>query len=246
VRGLLVRARARLDEDAVTRWRVGARAAEALFVLPFVGTLLVALSTQHSGFFSFLVAEDSVLEWSQVAGFVLGTAFGVLVARRRWRAGERGLACLFFVFAVGCFFLAGEEISWGQRIIGFGTPESLRGANLQEEANLHDVSVARLAFKFVAIAIGLCGALLPWLPYVRTRAKASVVPPLFLTSAFLVLCGYNVGRLVFFPEGFFGGGEKNFVVGRFGEWPELCLAYALAAFAFLSWRALARPRPASG
>jgi len=45
-----------------------------------------------------------------------------------------GLALLFF-------FGAGEEISWGQRILGFETPETLAQVNKQEELNLHNLSV---------------------------------------------------------------------------------------------------------
>jgi hypothetical protein len=44
-----------------------------------------------------------------------------------------GLALLFF-------FGAGEEISWGQRILGFETPETLSEVNRQEEFNLHNLS----------------------------------------------------------------------------------------------------------
>lgn len=44
-----------------------------------------------------------------------------------------GLAAVFF-------FGAGEEISWGQRILGFATPESISEVNRQEEFNLHNLS----------------------------------------------------------------------------------------------------------
>jgi hypothetical protein len=37
------------------------------------------------------------------------------------------------------FFGFGEEISWGQRIFGWGTPESLQTANTQDETNLHNL-----------------------------------------------------------------------------------------------------------
>jgi hypothetical protein len=45
-----------------------------------------------------------------------------------------GLATLFF-------FGAGEEISWGQRILGFETPEVLTQINKQEEFNAHNLTV---------------------------------------------------------------------------------------------------------
>jgi hypothetical protein len=45
-----------------------------------------------------------------------------------------GLALLFF-------FGAGEEISWGQRIFGFKTPDALAQVNKQDELNLHNLTV---------------------------------------------------------------------------------------------------------
>lgn len=42
---------------------------------------------------------------------------------------------LFLVFFIG----AGEEISWGQRIFNFGTPEIVEKINVQKEFNLHNL-----------------------------------------------------------------------------------------------------------
>jgi len=46
----------------------------------------------------------------------------------------------FFMSAI-LFVGAGEEISWGQRIIDFQTPQSLKVMNVQNEFNLHNLSV---------------------------------------------------------------------------------------------------------
>lgn len=48
---------------------------------------------------------------------------------------------VFLGLAVLFFFGAGEEISWGQRILGFQTPETLTEVNRQEEFNVHNLSV---------------------------------------------------------------------------------------------------------
>src|SRR5690606_24599741 len=42
--------------------------------------------------------------------------------------------------ALGCLYIAGEEISWGQHIIGWGTPEYWAALNDQNETNLHNTS----------------------------------------------------------------------------------------------------------
>jgi hypothetical protein len=46
-----------------------------------------------------------------------------------------------FIMFVGLIFIiaAFEEISWGQRIIGFDTPEKLKVINYQDEFNFHNI-----------------------------------------------------------------------------------------------------------
>jgi len=39
------------------------------------------------------------------------------------------------------FISTGEEISWGQRIIGFSTPDNLNEINVQQEFTLHNIEV---------------------------------------------------------------------------------------------------------
>jgi len=47
---------------------------------------------------------------------------------------------LFFLFLFVIFLLgAGEEISWGQRIFNFNTPDILYNLNRQHEFNLHNI-----------------------------------------------------------------------------------------------------------
>jgi hypothetical protein len=62
---------------------------------------------------------------------------------RRWL--RLGLA---LAFAVGATYFAGEEISWGQHFLGFGTPESYVAWNYQGETNLHNSSDSRLELIF--------------------------------------------------------------------------------------------------
>ncbi len=45
-----------------------------------------------------------------------------------------------WVFVLGCFYVLGEEISWGQHYFGWGTPEWYREINDQQETNLHNTS----------------------------------------------------------------------------------------------------------
>ena len=44
-----------------------------------------------------------------------------------------------YVLVAGLVFIALEEISWGQRILGFESPEELESINYQGEINLHNI-----------------------------------------------------------------------------------------------------------
>ena len=47
----------------------------------------------------------------------------------------------FLLFAFLFFFAFGEEISWGQRIFNYATPDQIKEINAQGEFNLHNLSV---------------------------------------------------------------------------------------------------------
>jgi hypothetical protein len=95
--------------------------------------LAVTIPEDHyfelAGAFSFLVTSLSFFYGFRVARKTLEKSWVSLIKQLVYL----GLALLFL-------FGAGEEISWGQRILGFQTPESLSQVNRQEEFNLHNLS----------------------------------------------------------------------------------------------------------
>ena len=111
-----------------------------------VMVLLIVLSalylTQGPAIFSdaqlgWINREDGVLEYAQ-AGFLLlasAVSLGIALRLRGMRARRAMHAFLALLF----FAMFGEEISWGQRILGFDTPENLKGLNVQNEVNLHNM-----------------------------------------------------------------------------------------------------------
>ena len=44
-----------------------------------------------------------------------------------------------YLWAILCFLFFGEETSWLQHIIGYGTPDAIREVNVQGEFNLHNL-----------------------------------------------------------------------------------------------------------
>lgn len=70
----------------------------------------------------------------------IGFFIGLRLLRLAWpRVGSRER--IWYVLVVlGCFYFGGEELSWGQHLFGWGTPEYLEEINDQEETNIHNIS----------------------------------------------------------------------------------------------------------
>jgi hypothetical protein len=230
-------ARLAVHAEAADRWGVRSGVlVDALLLMPFAGAAVVIVSWAERPVFHALTDDDAILEWLQFAGYAAAAVLGAWIAFALRRAGNRPMAALFVAFALGCVFIAGEEISWGQRIFGWGTPEPLERINHQAETTIHNIGTFSELTNVVMLIMGAVGFLAPWL--VRRhpgRLPADLeryaVPPLFLGSAFLIVFAYKGLRFTLFPD------PRSATVS-FGEWPESCLAYALMTFALLTRRRL--------
>lgn len=86
-----------------------------------------------------LFTEDGPMEYLTVVLLVVSAVFGGLAARTSDL--PKADRILLWLFVGGLVFLALEEISWGQRIFGIETPETLKKSNVQGEINLHNLTV---------------------------------------------------------------------------------------------------------
>ena len=99
--------------------------------------------------------EDFVGEWIQFWSIVVAFAVSVRLAVSRWR-----YRWFFVLLALSCFYVAMEEISWGQRIVEFSSPEFFRTNNLQGETNIHNFLTGPFGTSLkAALSYSLAGAL---------------------------------------------------------------------------------------
>ncbi len=145
------------------------------------------------------VYEDLVGEWAQWYCFLAALVFSVMVAIKSTQYR------FFFSFlSIACFYVVMEEISWGQRLLDYSSPEFFREHNLQSEANLHNFLVGpydtllRTVIEYLlAAALTLFGLVYPvalrlkwrlalffnrWIP-----APPIYLWPFFVTAALLEL-----------------------------------------------------------
>jgi hypothetical protein len=138
---------------------------------------------------SWLLQEERPLEGVGALGLLAASVFSFLLWRHERRTGGprwRTLACLGLAIV---FFVAfGEEISWGQRILGIETPESLEGINDQGETNLHNLSTSKTNALFQVFWL-VMGVLIPlaslYEPARRRLVRLLPILPVPLAIVFL-------------------------------------------------------------
>lgn len=121
------------------------------------------------------VQEDGIVEWLTVAGLIAGSYISFSRLLTLWSKKSKWFLFVTFCLGLFLFFSAGEEISWGQRILGLKTPEYFEAHNAQQETNLHNLVVSgvklnKLVFSLLlVVALGIYLVIVPVL-YQKSNA----------------------------------------------------------------------------
>ena len=124
------------------------------------------------------------------------------------------------VLLLGVIYFLGEEISWGQHFLGFGTPEAYRELNYQGETNLHNLGgevykklFDRLPRLLVGIGILFVGVIFPFIPGKLPEWIRRYVPgkEVVLTAILAVCISWpnKVYKMVFHANSNFDAGEAK-------------------------------------
>jgi hypothetical protein len=112
--------------------------AAAVFTLAAYSILLLEPKTIQS-----LAGDERLVEMLGALAYA-GASILCFLAARRMREASNGLPMQrVFLIALGAvFFVAcGEELSWGQHLLGFETPARIESLNRQAEFNLHNLNI---------------------------------------------------------------------------------------------------------
>ena len=104
--------------------------------------LLVCLVMNFNNVYTVLDREDGFIELAGAA-FLLFASIMLFVTTFQYKkiVQKKDYKFWLFLFAAIAFFWAsGEEISWGQHMLGTQTPEWLGQINGQNETNLHNIN----------------------------------------------------------------------------------------------------------
>ncbi|MDQ2694885.1 MAG: hypothetical protein M3Z21_05795 [Pseudomonadota bacterium] len=235
----------RLLAASAADWHVSPRAILLLWSLPaviFISTLGCRLISKD--WFKRLTGEDGIMENFQAFLFFAAMLLALAIARNFQKRGEPSIAIFYFIVSSGLLFVVGEEISWGQRLFDWNTPEFMGSINLQNETTLHNIAGVYIAFKWIKMLVGAYGAFLPlalfhfnWSADNR-KLTAHMVPHASLAPYFAFLFLWT-GYRIFFepPKGYY------FTISELSEVAELIFAMGVALFMIYQWK---RSRAAAG
>lgn len=140
------------------------------------------------------VREDRIYEsFSAIYLFVASIMFALAFYRSPIRLNFKDPALLkrlsFLGFALLFFFGAGEEISWGQRILGIETPNLIKGVNVQGEITIHNLNIFQGEDAMVPLNTGQLSAAFALAFGFAVPTACLIIKPLkhFLNTKFPIL-----------------------------------------------------------
>ncbi|MEE8428688.1 MAG: hypothetical protein V3S33_04210, partial [Gammaproteobacteria bacterium] len=178
----------------------------SLFVLAAVVATATIMVLYYPVALVWTTYEDLYGEWTQLYLFAVTM---VLATRLAFiRIPHR---VFFALLALACLYVVGEEISWGQRLLDFESPDIFKLHNLQREANIHNLFVGPYSTVLkdvieysLATALVLYGVIYPltlrwgWQPavWMDTRLRLAA-PPLYLAPFFATAAPLEIGLFHF-------------------------------------------------
>lgn len=88
----------------------------------------------------YIQPELGLIELATPALLLPAIWYGARAVRAGARMPRPWLRLWFLALTLGCIYFAGEELSWGQQLFGWRTPDAIARLNDQGETNLHNMS----------------------------------------------------------------------------------------------------------
>ncbi len=181
--------------------------------------------------FAKLKTEDGPFEYGTFLTFLVGAG---VAAQTAWKLGHSSynpnlglgswvdttahwsLVIGFVAVSIAFFFVAGEEISWGQRILGLETPPEYAAVNTQNELTIHNhhdfINLVYYGYLYISLAAASAWILVKAVAIAGWKAGSRwlewLAPAWWIVPWFLPMICYVPVR-------------ETFGYIRFGQWEEM-------------------------
>lgn len=216
-----------------------------IFLFPFILVIMMTLLKWKFPFWyrKLVWKEDSIIEYLTAIFYFFSFVISFSISVGFYRNNFKLQSIPYFILAGFFFFIAMEEISWGQRLLDIETPEYLLGYNKQNELNFHNLKFVPLHMLYIIVGLygGLTRFLIPkssmktYRPIVNYFTPDYYLSFYFLITAILYLYyDYFSSYIVFFFGEQFGWGKGHFIHGKDQEAAEFILSIGFLLFVFIN------------
>lgn len=178
--------------------------------LMLMGCMVALIPSFSRSAMLWLLGENHPIELASFFLFLVAGIIGIRSGFLVYGGKEKYMGFFFLLFGMLMLIIGMEEISWGQQLFGFETPDSLKARNAQGETNLHNVHALQGHSEWFRLLFGLAGIcgillrrssrfrqismplwLLPWFGVIVLHAAVDVTDDLIPTT---VRAAYVVQR----------------------------------------------------
>ena len=112
-----------------------------LWFPPLLLIVVITVRVVDTAFYArWIDGELGLIELATPVLALIAAVFGTRLLLLLSGSGATRLSVWVALLTAACIYLAGEELSWGQHLFGWSTPESIGALNDQQETNLHNMS----------------------------------------------------------------------------------------------------------
>lgn len=205
---------------------------------------MLAFALTDAAAYRRLISEDGWVEWLSVGFWALALVAALVTLMGRFKTvAPHRLHAPLVLLSLFFFVCAGEEASWGQRVLAIETPALIGKVNVQNETNLHNLgSISLFSNAFFLISLTFF-VLVPWLANKHPKLNGLLYglgidrPDMHVVRIFRIalvswiVVGLIFGTLGFHPFSFYA---EKYYNQMDDEYFEMMAAFSFAAYALRS------------
>ncbi len=205
-----------------------------VFCVPYVARLM----SENAHLYMYM--ERGWVEVSTVIFLIVAIIFSIALLSTHHFSNHAWFRWWVVALIFGCLYFAGEEISWGQHIFAWETPQVWQAINDQNETNLHNISpvfdqIPRALLSILAFAGGV---LVPLYCIITKRFPDAQSAAFWLWPTYVCVPAALLSQLVSWHEKIYTGLNMEIPVVlnvRAGEVKESLLALFIMIYVLSIW-----------
>lgn len=147
-------------------------------------------------FYIWITDEDNLFETLTSVIYLISSIIAIWVSISFIKQKRTFFGISYAFLACGMFFISGEEISWGQRLLNISPPQYFLEHSVQREINLHNLQYIEDGLLHKSfILVGLYGSFF-WMAFLKIKEYNLLINPYFIPEWYLM--GYFLPVSLFY------------------------------------------------